>query len=96
MTENDGRVQEILAPLIAKAETGEQWAVIAKLEADILALLQSNQICGACGQPWTGESCGQKDNGWPFPTCYLATRELRPNLTHQCAGTGWIWGYSGH
>jgi hypothetical protein len=26
-------------------------------------------VCGACGRPWTGESCGQKDNGWPFPTC---------------------------
>lgn len=28
------------------------------------------QICGACGQPWTGEGCGQKDNGHPFQTCY--------------------------
>lgn len=30
------------------------------------------QVCGACGQPWTGEPCGQKDNGHPFPTCYPA------------------------
>lgn len=31
------------------------------------------QICGACGQPWNGEGCGQKDNGHPFPTCYPVT-----------------------
>lgn len=27
-------------------------------------------VCGACGEPWTGKPCGQKNNGWPFPTCY--------------------------
>ncbi len=27
-------------------------------------------ICGCCGKYWDGEPCGQKDNGWPFPTCY--------------------------
>ena len=27
-------------------------------------------VCGACGQTWTGEACGQKNNEWPFPTCY--------------------------
>lgn len=27
-------------------------------------------VCGACGQPWTGEPCGQKDNGHPFAVCY--------------------------
>jgi hypothetical protein len=31
----------------------------------------AEMICGACGQPWRdGLSCGQKDNGHPFPTCY--------------------------
>lgn len=33
-------------------------------------LTAMGQICGACGQPWTGEPCGQKDNGHPFATCY--------------------------
>lgn len=28
-------------------------------------------ICGCCGEPWAeGKTCGQKNNGWPFPTCY--------------------------
>lgn len=28
-------------------------------------------VCGACGDVWQdGMSCGQKDNGHPFPTCY--------------------------
>jgi hypothetical protein len=27
-------------------------------------------ICGACGKVWTGEPCGQAENGWPFQTCY--------------------------
>lgn len=31
---------------------------------------ESGQVCGACGQPWTGEKCGQADNDHPFNTCY--------------------------
>ncbi|WP_315768495.1 MULTISPECIES: hypothetical protein [unclassified Bradyrhizobium] len=30
---------------------------------------ESEPVCVACGQPWTGEACGQKDNGWPFEVC---------------------------
>lgn len=30
-----------------------------------------SQVCGCCGDQWRdGMSCGQKDNGWPFETCY--------------------------
>lgn len=36
----------------------------------VLALAQTKQICGACGQVWTGEKCGQAENGWPHPVCY--------------------------
>jgi hypothetical protein len=32
-------------------------------------------ICGACGQPWTGEKCGQADNGHSYQTCYPVGRE---------------------
>jgi hypothetical protein len=28
------------------------------------------EVCGACGQPWTGEKCVQAANGWPYPVCY--------------------------
>jgi hypothetical protein len=28
------------------------------------------QVCGACGQVWTGEKCGQADNGWQHEVCY--------------------------
>lgn len=41
----------------------------ANLEALILAALPSPQVCVACGQPWTGEKCGQAENGWPFLVC---------------------------
>lgn len=30
-------------------------------------------MCGACGQPWTGEKCGQALNDWPHPVCYPTT-----------------------
>lgn len=33
-------------------------------------------VCGACGEPWVdGKSCGQKDNGHAFQTCYPFTQE---------------------
>lgn len=32
-------------------------------------------VCGACGQPWTGEKCGQAENGWPFQTCFPMQEE---------------------
>ncbi|MCS3926237.1 hypothetical protein M2175_001268 [Bradyrhizobium elkanii] len=38
--------------------------------ADEVLTLTGDKICGACGQPWTGEPCGQKDNGHPYPVCY--------------------------
>lgn len=35
----------------------------------------SVMICGACGDIWQdGMSCGQKDNGHPYPTCYPVAR----------------------
>jgi hypothetical protein len=57
--------------------TNTRYAVFLALKTiDELAALQRQperappqQMCGACGQPWTGEPCGQKDNGWPFQTC---------------------------
>jgi hypothetical protein len=37
------------------------------------AAAQLAMICGCCGDVWQdGMSCGQKDNGWPFQTCYPA------------------------
>lgn len=43
--------------------------------ADIIeALGIKATVCGACGEPWTeGKTCGQKDNGHPFATCYPAS-----------------------
>jgi hypothetical protein len=45
-------------------------------------------ICGACGKPWDGESCAQKDNGWPHPVCYPtqpAASEVSQARTDQTA-----------
>ena len=39
-------------------------------EAMIARLRKPTNVCGACGQPWTGEKCEQADNSWGFPTCY--------------------------
>lgn len=37
------------------------------------AAAQPAMICGCCGDVWQdGMSCGQKENGWPFQTCYPA------------------------
>lgn len=33
------------------------------------------QICGACGKDWDGQTCPQKDNGWPHEVCY----PMKPN-----------------
>ena len=27
-------------------------------------------ICGACGEPWTGQKCEQFDNAHPFLVCF--------------------------
>ena len=40
------------------------------VEAMIARLREPTNVCGACGQPWTGDKCGQVDNSWGFPTCY--------------------------
>ena len=56
----------------------ERWADPAKrtdgkwtaLYAAPQEAAQPVAVCGACGQPWTGEKCGQADNGHPFQTCY--------------------------
>lgn len=43
-----------------------------KLAAALKSEPPAAQVCGACGEPWRdGLSCGQKDNGWPFATCYV-------------------------
>lgn len=49
--------------------------------------LEEGQICGACGQPWTGEPCGQKNNANPFPTCYPAIRDIKAELAAKEAAT---------
>lgn len=36
MTKLDREIQEALKPLIAKAETGEQWAEICRLEMEMI------------------------------------------------------------
>lgn len=49
----------------------EAIAEIAQLKAEIERLRSpAPAVCGACGQPWTGEKCGQADNSHPFPVCY--------------------------
>ena len=40
------------------------------VEEMIATLREPANVCGACGQPWTGEKCGQADNSWGVPTCY--------------------------
>lgn len=57
-------VPEVVKRLLAEKEMWRRKYGEAAAAADA-----QNMICGACGQPWTGESCGQKDNGWPFPVC---------------------------
>ena len=27
-------------------------------------------VCGACGEPWTGQKCAQAENGHTHPVCY--------------------------
>lgn len=58
------------------------------------AFAQAEMICGACGEPWAdGKSCGQKDNGHPFPTCYpLAANHWTPlpaPAARPVQGDGW-------
>jgi hypothetical protein len=47
--------------LIAAAE--ERGALRSRLDV-------KQTICGACGELWTGEKCGQQHNLHSFPTCY--------------------------
>lgn len=51
----------------------EAEALVAGIQA-----ISAAQICGACGQPWTGEKCGQADNGWDHPVCYPAQPQEVP------------------
>jgi hypothetical protein len=50
------------------ADAANELEAQAKRIAELEAALAERR-CVACGQPWTGEPCGQKDNDWPFPVC---------------------------
>lgn len=56
--------------ILEMIENTPQERMRAALTAAAQAEKPTEVMCGACGQPWTGEPCGQKDNGHPFPTCY--------------------------
>lgn len=43
MTKLDREIKEALADLIAKAETGEQWAEICRLEAEMIAASKAGE-----------------------------------------------------
>jgi len=49
-------------------------------KAEGLAEASQDIVCGACGQPWTGEKCCQANNGWPHEVCY-------PHRTENAAHT---------
>ena len=64
--------QDANAGLVRKlAERDERIAALTA-ERDALKAErdESKTVCGACGAPWTGQSCGQKDNQYDFPVCY--------------------------
>ena len=46
------------------------YALIAKAREAEGLRTKTQTVCGACGEPWTGQSCGQQDNAHPFPVCY--------------------------
>lgn len=46
-----------------------------------------SQICGACGEPWTGQTCAQKDNGWPHEVCFpVEAPSPAPSQSDEVAG----------
>ncbi len=52
-------------------------SLIGECEAQIqqLQTRAGQMVCGACGDVWQNDmSCGQKDNGHSFPTCYPVVR----------------------
>lgn len=73
--------------LIARAERAEaritefedrlqrQYAILLEHKSRV-AELEAAQVCGACGQPWNGRGCAQKDNGHPFQTCYPVVDDI--------------------
>lgn len=63
---DDDRTKEFVARVYAGPNRDTYADEIVRLHNASLGV-----ICGCCGQPWQeGMSCGQKDNGWPFETCY--------------------------
>jgi hypothetical protein len=44
--------------------------ILWELQDDARSSAVSAQVCGACGHTWTGEKCGQANNGWPHEVCY--------------------------
>lgn len=68
---NEHTKQPDIVERLNAAYIREAIAEIAQLKAEIERLRSpAPAVCGACGQPWTGEKCGQADNSHPFPVCY--------------------------
>lgn len=72
-----------------RAKNPDIDAALRILELNGLILNDDPMICGCCGQPWAdGMSCGQKDNGWPFQTCYPAIDTQQQAQTPEATGEG--------
>jgi hypothetical protein len=69
-------------------DNGRNWNAMCAAEAAFDKALATPPadnaalMCVACGATWDGNTCGQKDNGWPFPVC---SPSASPNRTENNA-----------